>query len=202
MMDLPKKKLRPKPLTPNTRYVFPADLYSVFSELDSSHATDMTTRQSTGGHIKFWLASPIDWSSKLQRTLALNSTEAEFMQAVICSKRSVIHTHHIANFLGCNQVKQSFLLEDNKAAIAMVNQGCPTNCARHIVVQWFAIQEWKNSGIIKMQYTPSTLNSADSITKMLGSVLSIRHAYCAMGLYGRPYLYGPYKLSEVNLIDS
>ena len=200
-MDLPEGKLRPEPLPSDTRYTFPADPYSVFSEVDSSHATDMTTRRSTGGHIKFWLASPIDWSAKLQRTLALNSTEAEFMQAVICSK-SVIHTRHIADFLGRKQTKPSLLLEDNKAAIAMVNQGRPTDRARHIDVQWFAIQEWKRSGIVKMRYTPSALNSADAMTKALGSVLSTRHAYRAMGLYGSPYSYGPYKLTEVDLVDS
>lgn len=198
--ELPEGTLRPMPVEDGYRYIYPSDPYRIFADVDASHATDLTTRRSTGGHVKFWFGSPIDWSSKLQRTLALNSTEAEFMQAVICSK-SIIHARHIAKFMRREQKGPSLLCEDNRAAISIVNQGRPTERARHIDVQWFAIQEWKRTGIVRLHHVASTVNSADALTKALGSVLSTRHAYRAMGLYGSPYSYGPYKLEEVDLVD-
>ncbi|GFH49019.1 hypothetical protein CTEN210_05495 [Chaetoceros tenuissimus] len=71
--------------------------------------------------------------------------------------------------------------EDNKACIMMVNQGRPTDRTRHLAIQWFAIQEWKQNGDIEVFHVPSADNSADNNTKGLSVALHQRHARRAMG---------------------
>ena len=66
------------------------------------------------------------------------------------------------------------------------------------MVQWFAIQEWKQAGDIIMQYVRTGDNSADAMTKALGWVLHNKHAFKSMGLYGSPYSYREYKLDTNN----
>jgi len=63
------------------------------------------------------------------------------------------------NELKRTQTGPSPINKDNMAAIMMVNQSRPTTLTRHIVIQWFAIQEWKQAGDIVMQY----INSNTSI---------------------------------------
>ena len=65
----------------------------------------------------------------------------------------------------------------------MVNESRPTPRARHIDIQHFAIQEWREIGDILMRHCPGVLNSSDDLTKALGWVLHSRHARRSMGHY-------------------
>ena len=85
-MDLPPGDFVPYDVTDDMDFTYPEDPYRLHADADSSHATDLETRRSTGGHVLFLFASAVLWLSKLQATCALSSTEAEFMQAVICGK--------------------------------------------------------------------------------------------------------------------
>ena len=73
------------------------------------------------------------------------------------------------------------LLVDNEAAIAMVNESRPTPRARHIEIQHFAIQEWRNKGDVVLRHCPGILNVSDDLAKALGWVLHSRHARRGMG---------------------
>ena len=142
-------------------------------------------------------AAAVLWLAKLQATMATSSTESEFMQAVSAAK-GLKWTRHIMNELKRTQTGPSPINEDNMAAIMMVNQSRPTTRTRHIDIQWFAIQEWKQAGDIVMQYINTSDNSADAMTKALGWVLHNKHAFRSMGHYGSPYSYGDYKLETNN----
>jgi hypothetical protein len=83
---------------------------------------------------------------------------------------------------------RSPLYEDNMAAIAMINERKPTPRSRHIDIQYFAIQEWRARGIIKMVHLPGVINNADQATKALSWTLHARHARRSSGHYGPPCL--------------
>lgn len=70
---------------------------------------------------------------------------------------------------------------DNEAALHMINERRPTPRARHIDVQHFAIQEWREHGHIIMQHIPGSLNPSDALTKPLTPALHLRHCLRAMG---------------------
>ena len=72
---------------------------------------------------------------------------------------------------------------DNEAALNMINENRPTPRARHVDVQHFAIQEWRENKDIIMRHVPGVLNSSDDLTKAVSWVLHQRHARRSMGHY-------------------
>jgi hypothetical protein len=53
----------------------------------------------------------------------------------------------------------------------MVNADRPTELSRHIDIQHFAIQEWRQRGDIKLAHIPGVMNPADAQTTPLGWIL-------------------------------
>ena len=76
---------------------------------------------------------------------------------------------------------------DNQAAIMMANAKKPTERSRHIDIQYFALQEWKQRGIVLLDHIAGTVNPSDALTKALGWVLHRRHCTRLMGMAGSPY---------------
>ena len=66
----------------------------------------------------------------------------------------------------------------------MINASRPTERARHIDIQHFAIQEWRQQGDILMRHLPGIINPSDQLTKNLGWILHSRHARRSMGHSG------------------
>jgi hypothetical protein len=95
--------------------------------------------------------------------------------------------------LGANfkQSLPTIIYEDNTAAIEMINSGKPTNGTRHVDIQLFAIQEWKDRGDIILQHIPGIVNIADALTKALGWILHNRHICRAMGHFFPPWKKSP-----------
>jgi len=70
---------------------------------------------------------------------------------------------------------------DNQLAINMINTRVPTGRSCHIDIQHFAIQDWKESGAIVMEFISGVINPSDDLTKPLGWMLHDRHARRVMG---------------------
>ncbi|KAI2490764.1 hypothetical protein MHU86_23811 [Fragilaria crotonensis] len=154
--------------------------------VDAAHATDLTTRRSITGLVFMLGGGPLAYKSKIQSTVSTSSTEAEFLAAVHAAKIAK-YLRSILLELGYPQLEPTTLFEDNAAAILMVNASRPTPRARHIDIQHFALQEWKANGEIVLSHIPGVVNSADSLTKSLGSTLHHRHVRRLMGHYGAPW---------------
>ena len=120
--------------------------------LDAAHATDLTTRRSVTGFLVFYCCAAIAWKSRLQSLVATSSTEAEFYAAVACAK-VVKYLRYILQELDALRPGPSSLFIDNEAALAMINEFRPTPRARHIDIQYFAVQEWRAAEDIIMTQT-------------------------------------------------
>jgi hypothetical protein len=154
--------------------------------VDAAHATDLITRRSITGLVFMFGGGPLAYKSKIQSTVSTSSTEAEFLAAVHAAKIAK-YLRSILLELGYPQLGPTTLFEDNAAAILMVNASRPTPRARHIDIQHFALQEWKANQEIVLSHIPGIVNSADSLTKSLGSTLHHRHVRRLMGHYGAPW---------------
>ena len=154
--------------------------------VDAAHATDLTTRRSITGLVFMFCGGPIAYKSKIQSTVSTSSTEAEFIAAVHAAKIAK-YLRSILSELGYPQLGPTTLYEDNAAAILMINANRPTPRSRHIDIQHFAIQEWKANHEIVLTHIPGIVNSADSLTKSLGSTLHHRHVRRLMGHHGAPW---------------
>ena len=159
-------------------------LFMLAGFVDAAHAIDMLTRRSVTGYVFTFSGGAIAYKSKLQPTVATSSTESEFIAAVSAAKVAK-YLRSVLTELGYPPDGPTPLYEDNQAAIAMINERKPTPRSRHIDIQHFAIQEWRQRKIVDMHYIPGIINPADQATKALGWTLHARHALRAMG-YHRP----------------
>ncbi|KAG7370163.1 reverse transcriptase RNA-dependent DNA polymerase [Nitzschia inconspicua] len=150
--------------------------------VDAAHANDLRNRRSTTGYAFVLNGGAIAYRSKTQTVTATSSTEAEFIAAVSAAKtakylRAVLHE------LSFPQLSPTPIHIDNVSAIQIINARKPTERSRHIDIQAFAIQDWKDNGDILMHHIPGVINPSDSLTKPTGWVLHSRHCRRIMGHY-------------------
>jgi hypothetical protein len=153
--------------------------------VEAAHATDVRTRRSVTGFVFTFAGAAVAYKSKLQSICATSSTEAEFLAAVHSAKTAK-YLRSVLCDLGFSPKGATSLHIDNQAAVAMINERKPTPRSRHIDIQHFAVQEWRERGDIVVSHLAGILNPADQATKALGSQLHGRHARRAMGHFGSP----------------
>ena len=151
--------------------------------VDAAHANDLRRRRSTTGFAFMMAGGCISYKSKTQPLTATSSTEAEFYSAVSAAKHAR-YLRSILAELGFPQTAPTPMYCDNQSAINMINAQIPTERSRHIMIQYFAIQDWKSQGDIIMRHIPGIINPSDDLTKPLGWVLHARHCRRLMGHYG------------------
>jgi hypothetical protein len=177
--DIPFEFLPEDPNLPN----FPRmDYDELLACLDAAHATDLLSRRSVTGYVIFFCCAAIAWKSRVQPVVATSSTEAEFYSAVTTGKVAK-YLHYVLQELGALRPGPTRLLIDNMAALNMINENRPTTRARHIEIQHFAIQEWREQGDLIMEHIAGTINPSDDLTKALGWILHAHHARRSMGHY-------------------
>ena len=150
--------------------------------VDAAHANDLRNRRSTTGYGITMRGGVVAYRSITQSITATSSTEAEFMAAVTAVKQ-VRYLRAILNDLGFKLKKPTPIYEDNMSAINIINDKIPTERSRHIDIQYFAIQDWRENGDIIMVHIPGIINPADSMTKPIGWMLHWRHVRRFMGHY-------------------
>ncbi|KAE8971097.1 hypothetical protein PR003_g26164 [Phytophthora rubi] len=65
---------------------------------------------------------PVVWRSTFQKTIALRSTEAEYMALSDCVKECV-WMRRLLKDIGAEQVGATVIYEDNKGAMALAKKG-------------------------------------------------------------------------------
>ena len=148
--------------------------------VDAAYGNHPSKRRSITGFALTYSGGAIVYHSKSQSITAMSSTEAEPIAAVTAAK-TVKYIRAVLDELGIKQDEPTPIYEDNKSAIDIINANKPTGRSRHIDIRFFAIQDWKQQGHIKMEHIPGIINPADGLTKPLGYVLHSRHAEYIMG---------------------
>ena len=176
--DLPTIHSTPQDLMMKNRPV--EDALRLCGYMDSSWADCPLTRRSTGGTCLRLAGGPIGWKGRLLPTVALSSTESEFMEASDAG-RMCLYCRSILWDLGIPQEAATVLYEDNDGATAMANAGKPTSRSRHIDIKYYALQEWVERDLMILQRIDTSLNMADHYTKPLPRILFYRHNDYNMG---------------------
>jgi hypothetical protein len=180
LLHLPKVPIDQPPFD-SSLPPFPSHpLSELVGYVDAAHATDLVTRRSITGLVFTLAGGAIAFKSKVQPTVSTSSTEAELIAAVTAAKLAK-YLRSILIELGFPPLSPTVLYEDNEATMAMINENRPTPRARHVDIQFFAIQEWRQQGHLIVRRIPTTINIADGGTKALGWTLHSRHARRAMG---------------------
>lgn len=153
---------------------------SLHGYVDSDWATCPKTRRSITGVCIRLAGGTIAYKTKLQSTVAQSSTEAEFMGASDFGKM-MLYIRSILWDLGIPQHSASYLYEDNDACTAMAMAQKPTPRTRHMDIKFYALCEWVERDLIRLERIDTTINLADHFTKSLSPILFRRHTDYIMG---------------------
>jgi hypothetical protein len=148
-----------------------ADFAGGFSE---EYSGDATTCYSRTGYIIWFAGCPLIWSSKLQTTVALWTTEAEYI-ALSTALCDVIYVMQLLNELISFRISipmrvptvRCKVFEDNVGAIELAR--CPKLRPRtkHIAIQYHHFRTDVAKKLINIQHVTTTEQVADIATKPL-----------------------------------
>ncbi len=133
---------------------------------DSDWGADKEDRCSIGGYMFLFNGTPVSWRSKKQATVALSSTEAEYM-ALTAAAKEAVWLCHLLKDLGFEQEGPTTIYEDNQGTITIAQNPCNHERTKHIDIQYHFTRERIESGEIALEYCPTSEQLADLFTKAL-----------------------------------
>lgn len=137
--------------------------------VDSSWANDLATRRSTTGFVVKFNGNTICWVSKKQKTVALSSTEAEYMAASEATTEALWLRYWINEVLATDTPIRVTMRCDNQSAIDLAKNDTFHQRTKHIDIRHHFIRECIADKKVTMTYVPTEHQEADILTKALSS---------------------------------
>lgn len=134
--------------------------------VDSDWAGDVSDRKSTTGFILFLGNNPILWASKNQSSVALSSTEAEYISAALASQE-IVWSRRLLEDFGIPCENATVLYEDNQGCIKLAINEKSSCRTKHIDVRFHHLRDLVDSDIIQFMYCETSNMIADAFTKPL-----------------------------------
>ena len=140
------------------------ELFSTYSDAD--YGGDSDSRRSTSGLIVKIGSGAISWASKLQPTVTLSTTEAEYISAVSAGQE-ILWLRNLFAELGYPVQGASTLHVDNQSALAVTKQPEHHGRMKHLDLRFYWLRDAVNARLIAPQYIPTKSMPADIMTKSL-----------------------------------
>jgi hypothetical protein len=135
---------------------------------DSDWASDDTNRRSQTGYFVKLAKGLISWTSRAQKTIALSSTEAEYMALSDCS-RQVVWMHTLLGELGFHMAAIP-ICGDNQGSIFIASNPVTEKRTKHIDIRYHFVRDVIQKGLAEVFFIDGEDNPADLLTKNLGRV--------------------------------
>src|SRR5271169_1504954 len=146
---------------------------------DADWAGDVNTRRSTTGYVVMLNNGAIAWRSKRQVTVALSTTEAEYMALAEATKELKWMWQFLTELGQGPGEEATVLCTDNQGAIALTKNPISHAKSKHIDIHHHFVRDAVMDKIIWLQYIPTEDMTADSLTKALSRR---KHEKCAIGM--------------------
>jgi transposase InsO family protein len=146
----------------------------LFAYSDSDWAGDLDERKSRSGYLILLNSSSIIWSSKLQVSVALSSTEAEYV-ALSLASRDVIWLRNLLSEMGFSQESSTKVYEDNQSCIKIAISTKQLPGTKHIDIRHHFIRQRIESREIELVGINTRDMVADVFTKSLPNELFKKH---------------------------
>lgn len=135
---------------------------------DADYARDIDTRRSTTGYAFKIGNGIITWRSQRQKTIALSTTEAEFM-AICDGAKEAIWLRQLLKDIGYEQKEATTLMIDNLSAIRLVQNPELHHRTKHIDIRLFFVRDVYQEDTINLKHVESANQLADALTKPLAT---------------------------------
>lgn len=132
---------------------------------DADWASDLDQRRSTTGYLFTMCGGGISWNSKKQSTVALSSTESEYMAAVAAIQEGIWLSNLYTEVFADGGLKIKICC-DNKGAIQVILNNNFSPRTKHIDIRAKFIREKVESGNITIEYRRTSEMPADILTKV------------------------------------
>ena len=150
--------------------------------VDSSYADDVVDRRSTTGLAVAVGGTLVNGTTKTQRVPAQSSSEAEYLAAAEAVKEA-LYVRAVLSFVAPETCGAKIkVLEDNKGALALVQNPFSSARSKHIDVRYHFIRELFKAGKITGEFVPTEEQHADMLTKPLGRAKLEYHRKALMNL--------------------
>ena len=140
----------------------------ILAYCDSDWASDPDDRKSHTGMIIQMATGPVSWVSHKQKTVALSSTEAEYM-AMSDSCRQLMWLRSLFNEIGF-PVQTLPLCGDNQGSIFLASNPIQEKRTKHIDIRYHYIRERIEQEEVELFYVRTEDNIADILTKNLALI--------------------------------
>lgn len=117
--------------------------------------------------------SAFSWESKKQDTVALSSTEAEYM-AISSAAKEAVYLRKLLSELKIDCPDKIMINGDNVGALHLVRNPVYHNRTKHIDIKFHHIRNVYMEGHIDLCYVSSSENIADILTKNLSKVSHLK----------------------------
>ena len=132
---------------------------------DADMAGDVDSRKSTSGYLITFAGGAVSWQSRLQKCVALSTTEAEFIAATEACKE-LLWMKKFLNELSFHQEKYE-LFCDSQSAIHLGKNSSFHSRSKHIDVRYHWIRDVLEKKLLQLEKIHTDENGSDMLTKTL-----------------------------------
>ena len=132
---------------------------------DADWASDTISRKSVTGYIIKLAEGAVSWVSRKQKTVALSSTEAEYM-CISDTSRQIIWIQSLFKEINF-EIENISLCGDNQGAIFLASNPAQEHRTKHIDIRYHFIRQCVEDKKVVLYYVPTTEQIADILTKCL-----------------------------------
>jgi hypothetical protein len=156
-----------------TRHVGPNDsnLYYGFSDAAFANSDD---KRSISGYVYLSNGGAISWGSKRQTTIALSTTEAEYV-AISEAAREAMWLRYLYGEMGFVQKEPILLLGDNDGSISMAKNPQFHKRTKHVDIRWHWVRDLVKDGLMNVVDCRDPEQTADILTKQVPRAKFSRH---------------------------
>jgi hypothetical protein len=153
---------------------------------DADWAGSPTDRKSTSGGIFSIGSTVVSWYSKKQRSMALSSTEAEYMAVSQVACEAIWMRKILVGLFG-SHLDPTVIYCDNRSCIKLSITPVFHDRSKHIDIQYHHLRDCVQWNIMLLQYIPTEYQDADILTKAL-TRRKIEYHRDRIGVMDNPFL--------------
>jgi hypothetical protein len=136
---------------------------------DSDWAGSVADRKSTSGCCFSLGSTMISWLNRKQTSVALSTTEAEYIAACSASSEVVWLRKLLAGLFDL-ELEVTCIFCDNQSCIKLSENPVFHDKSKHIEIKYHYIRDMVQKGVVKLQYIATDEQIADVLTKPLSKI--------------------------------